>query len=253
MSLQWTFVATFLYTEIFFVILLLVPWISAARWQKIFKSRLLKNLESHSHLYFNILIVILVILFMDAIRDVRNYSSAIDPVEAAHHPQAETMMHMKLFRAQRNFYIAGFALFLWLVLKRLVGLICSTAVLNAQQEAALKQAKSASETAKRLLEEKENKDNSAIEENTGKGAAAMTNVVDAAKSVADVKKELDQALLDLEKTREELHHSKMDLETMQRQAQSTNKEYDRLMDEHSILQRKLATLEGAGDGDKKDD
>jgi B-cell receptor-associated protein 31 len=31
-----------------------------------------------------------------------------------HHPETETLYHMKLFRAQRNLYIAGFALFLQL-------------------------------------------------------------------------------------------------------------------------------------------
>ena len=37
---------------------------------------------------------------------------------------------MRRFRAQRNFYIAGFALFLCLVIKRLVGLISANAGLQ---------------------------------------------------------------------------------------------------------------------------
>ena len=37
---------------------------------------------------------------------------------------------MRLFRAQRNFYIAGFALFLCLVIKRLVSLISANAGLQ---------------------------------------------------------------------------------------------------------------------------
>ncbi len=53
-------------------------------------------------------------------------------------------MHMRLFRAQRNFYISGFALFLCLVIKRMVALISSAATLEAEKEAAVKQAKSAS-------------------------------------------------------------------------------------------------------------
>lgn len=51
--------------------------------------------------------------FSDAIREVRKYS-ANDEVDLNTNPQAETLIHMKLFRAQRNFYIAGFALFLFL-------------------------------------------------------------------------------------------------------------------------------------------
>ena len=53
-------------------------------------------------------------------------------------------MHMRLFRAQRNFYISGFALFLCLVVRRLVSLISVSATLEAEKEAAMKQAASAS-------------------------------------------------------------------------------------------------------------
>lgn len=33
-------------------------------------------------------------------------------MDLKNNPQAETLIHMKMFRAQRNFYISGFALFL---------------------------------------------------------------------------------------------------------------------------------------------
>lgn len=58
---------------------------------------------------------------------------------------------MRLFRAQRNFYISGFALFLSLVIRRLCSLISSLASMQATSEAALKQAASATTTAKNLL------------------------------------------------------------------------------------------------------
>ena len=51
---------------------------------------------------------------LESIREVRKYSEPIDIEDLKHHPEAETMYHMKLFRAQRNLYIAGFALFLQL-------------------------------------------------------------------------------------------------------------------------------------------
>ena len=51
----------------------------------------------------------------DSIRDVRRYSDThAEEGDLRNNPAAEAMMHMKLFRAQRNFYIAGFALFLFL-------------------------------------------------------------------------------------------------------------------------------------------
>lgn len=52
---------------------------------------------------------------VDSIRDVRKYSEPMgDDIDLKNNPSAEAVVHMKLFRAQRNFYIAGFALFLFL-------------------------------------------------------------------------------------------------------------------------------------------
>lgn len=49
----------------------------------------------------------------DAFREVRKYS-VTEKVDLANHPTAIEHIHMKLFRAQRNEYIAGFALLLCL-------------------------------------------------------------------------------------------------------------------------------------------
>ena len=46
---------------------------------------------------------------------------------------------MRLFRAQRNFFIAGTALFLLLVIKKMVTIISSNAGLQAARAAAVKQ------------------------------------------------------------------------------------------------------------------
>lgn len=61
---------------------------------------------------------------------------------------------MRLFRAQRNFYISGFSLFLSLVIRRLVILISTQANLQAQSEASMRQAQSATTAAKSLLAQK---------------------------------------------------------------------------------------------------
>uniref|UniRef100_V5HA24 Endoplasmic reticulum transmembrane protein n=1 Tax=Ixodes ricinus TaxID=34613 RepID=V5HA24_IXORI len=61
---------------------------------------------------------------------------------------------MKMFRAQRNFYIAGFSLFLWLVIRRLVTLISAQAVLLAVNEASMRQAQPATDAAQSLLKQK---------------------------------------------------------------------------------------------------
>ncbi|KAL8164455.1 UNVERIFIED_CONTAM: b-cell receptor-associated protein [Gekko kuhli] len=136
MSLQWAAVATFLYAEVILVFLLCIPFISATRWQKIFKSRLVRLLVTYGNTFFVVLIVILVLLFLgepdwhwcgvvscksynlgragigteDAIREIRKYDDVTEKVNLQNNPGAVEHFHMKLFRAQRNLYIAGFSL-----------------------------------------------------------------------------------------------------------------------------------------------
>merc|ERR1711874_692795 len=69
----------------------------------------------------------------------------------ASHLDIQMQTDMRRFRAQRNFYIAGFALFLCLVIKRLVGLISANAGLQAEKDAAMKQAESASRAAETFM------------------------------------------------------------------------------------------------------
>jgi len=55
------------------------------------------------------------LICIDSIREMVKYTHS-DKAEAsmANNPNTVDHIHMKLFRAQRNFYIAGFSLFLWL-------------------------------------------------------------------------------------------------------------------------------------------
>lgn len=74
------------------------------------------------------------------------------------HLQVELQHSMRLFRAQRNFYISGFSIFLTLVIRRLVTLISAQAQLLAQSEASMRQAQSATTAARSLLSQKESDD-----------------------------------------------------------------------------------------------
>uniref|UniRef100_F1L5V4 Endoplasmic reticulum transmembrane protein n=1 Tax=Ascaris suum TaxID=6253 RepID=F1L5V4_ASCSU len=126
MTLQWLAVAFILYAEIAIVLLLLLPWIRPSRWNKIFKSRLVRTLEKHANVYSVAAIAVLLLLFVDAIREVRKYAGEIvadSPIRAT--ADAENALHMRLFRAQRNLYISGFALLLFLVIKRIMALLLS--------------------------------------------------------------------------------------------------------------------------------
>lgn len=52
--------------------------------------------------------------FSDAVREVQKYSGPEPMQDAKVNPNVYDHVHMKLFRAQRNLYISGFSLFLWL-------------------------------------------------------------------------------------------------------------------------------------------
>lgn len=244
MSLQWTFIASFLYVEIFLVIILLLPFISPSRWQKVFRSRIISTVSAYSNIYFNVLIAVLLLFFVDSVREVNKYSGPTSEVDLKHNPDSENLAHMKLFRAQRNFYITGFALFLWFILRRLVNLIAEQARVIADRDASHKQAETATNMAKSLLDDQDNKLNQKKESqksSNDKDGSASDNEE---KSLAQ---KLDNTKEELIKTKDELKRAKLDLESMRKQAEATNKEYDRLLKEHAKLQESVA-----GEGNKKD-
>lgn len=108
----------------------------------------------------NSILLSILIIYLDSIRELRKYSGV--EVKDLSTPHAEAHTHMKQFRSQRNFYIAGFALFLWLyvkdrlillllirsyyffsVIKRLINLLSDVAREMADSTAARKQAEAA--------------------------------------------------------------------------------------------------------------
>jgi len=229
MSLQWGLVAGFLYVEIAVLIIMLLPGLSAQRWQRIFKSRILHSLGAQTALYYYGLIGLLMLLFVDAIREMRKYSN--EEYDLNVNPKAEMQAHMKLFRAQRNFYISGFALLLSLIIRRIATLLSTTGSLEIQHEAALKQASSASDAARRLMAEQGSK--------KGTSETSMHS-----------KDEVQVLETEVNTLKEELTNVKRDRDAIKSQAESVSKEYDRLLREHEIVQKKL---NAGGGGDKKGD
>ncbi|CAK9827533.1 B-cell receptor-associated protein 31 [Anthophora retusa] len=235
MSLQWTLVAGYLYFEIVIVLLLILPIIPPTKWQKLFKSRFLQSLASQASFYFLVLLVILILLLLDAIREIRKYSTIA--VHADHaHLDAEMQGNMKLFRAQRNLYLSGFSLFLSLVIRRLVSLISAQATLLAQSDAAMRQAESATTTAKSLLSQK----------TIGESAENDSNEAHD-KVLSELKKQIKHLQTKNEELGHQLLKEKKDKEAIKSQAESLAKEYDRLTDEH------LKTECLKSNGDKKSD
>ncbi|XP_064904144.1 B-cell receptor-associated protein 31 isoform X2 [Columba livia] len=195
MSLQWTVVATFLYAEVFLVLLLCVPFVSAARWQRIFRSRLVGLAVARGNTAFLVLIAVLVLLLLDALRETQRYGAPERP--APRGPGASEHVHMKLFRAQRNLYVAGFSLLLAFLVRRLVTLISQQAVLGAASEAFRKQAEGASRAARRYME-----DNDALRKLQDGGGD----------SAAPSPEENESLKAKVEKLKEELAASKRTLE-----------------------------------------
>ncbi|XP_077185766.1 B-cell receptor-associated protein 31 [Paroedura picta] len=235
MSLQWAAVATFLYAEVILVFLLCIPFISATRWQKIFKSRLVRLLVTYGNTFFVVLIVILVLLFLDAVREIRKYDDVTEKVNLQNNPGAMEHFHMKLFRAQRNLYIAGFSLLMSFLLRRLVTLISQHATTLASNEAFKKQAEGASDAAKKYMEENDKlkKELKLAGIDAGDLNAKGTNVLEENKALeAEVKKLKDE----LASSKRALEKAESEALAMRKQAEGLTKEYDRLLDEHSKLQ-----------------
>ncbi|GLV42798.1 uncharacterized protein CBL_03538 [Carabus blaptoides fortunei] len=174
-------------------------------------------------------VVTFLLFLLDAIREMRKYSH----IEIGEHTHldAEMQGNMRLFRAQRNFYISGFALFLSLVIRRLVILISDQAVLLAQSEAAIRQAQSASSAAKSLLAQR------------GAGEVAQNN------SNEDHDGEVTTLKDQVKELEMKLAHEIKDKLALKNQSENLHKEYDRLTDEYSKLQKKVT----ASDEDRKDE
>ncbi|XP_013117469.1 B-cell receptor-associated protein 31 isoform X2 [Stomoxys calcitrans] len=229
MSLIWTLIDVFLFIELVIVLLLTLPIASATTWNRFFKSQFLAMLAKQAHLYFSMIIGLLVLSLIEALREMRKYSFE-GGQEEEQHLDVEMQQHMRLFRAQRNFYISGFAIFLVMVIKRLINLISHQAFLLAESEASMKQAESATRRARALLDVRP------IRKVTGEEVTEITKLKDRIHELTS-----------------ELNREKKDKEALKSQAESLNKEYDRLTEEYSKLQKKITISGDGGKGGAKDD
>ncbi|EJY57455.1 AAEL003130-PC [Aedes aegypti] len=230
MSLVWSLIASFLYVEIFIVLMLVLPVASPQRWQRFFKSRFLAMLSRQAQTYFYLLLFVLVLFLLEAIREMRKYSHVgelptADPA-AEQHLNVGMQHSMRLFRAQRNFYISGFAIFLSLVIRRLISLITSQAQLLAQSEASMKQAQSATAAARSLLSQQKKEDETGDKPKPSAPSADEVSADELKKRIAELESELNR--------------ERKDKEAMKSQSESLNREYDRLTEEYSKLQKKIA-------------
>lgn len=181
------------------------------------------------------MIMVLIILFLDAFREVQKYSGPEPLQEAKINPNVFDHIHMKLFRAQRNLYISGFSLFLWLIMRRVVTLLNQAAV-SAEESAALQvQVDNMANAAKQTEE-----DNKMLRQ----------ALCDEEKTVTaenqQLKREIQKLERQLQNADSAVHKSQAEVEAMKKQAKGLAQEYDRLLSEHHQLQNQPSA------SDKKD-
>lgn len=234
MTFQWTAVALFLYGEIGVILILCIPFISPSRWKKIFRYQLWSKISPYWNKAFLSIIVILIVLFLDAVREVRKYSvnSAIDKT-AKLYANTYDHLHMKLFRAQRNLYISGFSLFLWLVLRRVTNLIVQLASEMESCDALKAQVEKNNEAAKKYMEDNEHLkkvlDSSKVSGNEQK--IKRENEI--------LKNEIEHGKEELQRMAEALSKSQAEVLALKKQSEGLTREYDRLIREHELLQNTI--------------
>ncbi|KAG8439915.1 hypothetical protein GDO86_005907 [Hymenochirus boettgeri] len=240
MTFQWTAVASFLYGEVAVLLIFCIPFISPLRWRKIFRFQLWSKVSSYWNKAFLSIIVILIVLFLDAAREVRKYSAShLTDKNAV--PSSYDHIHMKLFRSQRNLYISGFSLFLWLVLRRIVSLIMMLALEMEEHSAMKNQVENANEAAKKYLESNEEMkktiNNAKVKASDHMWKAENEKLQCETQNFKD----------ELRKVTEAFSKSQNDVSGLKKQCDGLKREYDRLLKEHEEL---LNTTDGIID--KKD-
>lgn len=124
-----------------------------------------------------------------------------------------------------------------------MSLISVAATLEAEKEAAMNQAKSASRAAETLMDSGNGGDSKVVKELETKLKEKEDGALSLVSNLLDVKVHL--------KLFSELRKAKKDVESMKTQAENLAAEYDRVADERNAFERKLK-ISGGGD-DKKDD
>lgn len=133
---------------------MLLPIIEPNCWSRLFKSQLVKRLQQNTMRFFYLLLGVLTICLASAYLDTQRFSQM---EEKNAQMKFDIVRENHFLKAQRNLYISGFAIFLIMVLKRIIALISIVNQLLAQSDAAIKQAQSASKAAESMIDEKLNK------------------------------------------------------------------------------------------------
>lgn len=169
-------------------------------------------IADYANVYFTVFIIVLLFFFLDSIREMMSYSK----LTSADLGQ-EIQIHVKLFRSQRNYFISGFAVFLWLVIRRLVMLLLTEADLLTENESSMKRAQNATETVEKILRKKEEMDK------------------ETSLSVSVSMKEINDLRNKVEEAQNELNRTKESVKDVKEKSLSVSKEYEGLLERHTAL------------------
>ncbi|NXV72239.1 BAP29 protein, partial [Atlantisia rogersi] len=170
-------------------------------------------------------------LFADADREVKKYSSVHVNEKAANvNANAFDHIQMKLFRSQRNLYLSGFSLFLWLVLRRIVALLTQLAKEMTSHAALETQVNDATEAAKKYMAENERLQEALSEKGSGKKKDSEEGTDE------KLKKEVEHLKAELQKTSDALSKANYEVAAVKKQSEGLRKEYNHLMKEYEQLQ-----------------
>jgi len=163
------------------------------------------------------LFAVLVLLFLDALRTINNLQHDLGHKHATADLHSNCENKLRLFREQRNSYMVGFSLFLFLMIYRFKESLLEQQAIEKKGKAVISQSDNAQKEYKRLL----------TESDEAKAALAKANT-----TIADLKKQLGS------------------MEALKKQAENAQKEYMRLLDENDALHN---TKNAKKSGQKKDD
>ncbi|KAG1152458.1 hypothetical protein G6F37_002506 [Rhizopus arrhizus] len=204
MTIYYTLTFGILVAEMVLFGLLVLPLPS--RWRHAMLTFALKSPQMAKAMYiFKIVFGFIFILFFDTINRLQRMSAENEAERQQHHHDYgyETSFKAKKFYTQRNLYLTGFTLFLSVILERTSALVLEL----VKREEELKNAKS-------------------LTAEVTKGQQHLIDMED------DYKKQVEALSVQIK----ELKRQNLDYETLKKQADQQQKEFDRLATEYNKLE-----------------
>ncbi|ORE10761.1 B-cell receptor-associated 31-like protein [Rhizopus microsporus var. microsporus] len=214
MTIYYTLTFGILVTEMILFGLIVLPLPS--RWRHAMLSFALHSPQMEKAMYaLKIVFGFIFVLFIDTINRLQRIEAEANAEQQHHHDyNYETSLKAKKFYSQRNLYLTGFTLFLSLILERTSALVLEL----AKREEELKSAKN--QTAE-----------------ITKGQKRLIDMED------DYKKQVEVLNVQIR----ELKRQNLDYDTLKKQADQQQKEFDRLATEYNKLESTLKEGESKKD------